>query len=124
MPETAVVREDAVPAWSFLTNHGLVLTYLGRHSDSTGREIALAVGITERAVRKIVDDLRTAGHIEREKVGRRNRYRINTVRLLTHLGERAVTVGELLGLLWQDEDPMRSSTGPSASSRGIAGRPS
>jgi len=23
--------------WSFLTNHGLVLTYVGRHPDSTGR---------------------------------------------------------------------------------------
>ncbi len=37
--------------WSFLTNHGLVLVYVGRQPDSTGLEIAQAVGITERAVR-------------------------------------------------------------------------
>jgi DNA-binding transcriptional ArsR family regulator len=91
-------------AWSFLTNHGLVLAYIGRHPDSTGLEVAQAVGITERAVRTIVADLRTAGYVEPEKVGRRNRYRINADQTLRHLGERAVTVGELLELLWRDED--------------------
>ena len=61
--------------WSFLTNYGLVLTYIGHYPDSTGLEIARAVGITERAARKIVADLLAEGYIEREKVGRRNRYR-------------------------------------------------
>ncbi|MBI2911224.1 MAG: winged helix-turn-helix transcriptional regulator [Chloroflexi bacterium] len=84
---------------NFLTNHGLVLTYIGRHPDSTGLEIAQAVGITERAARKIIADLGEDGYIEWEKVGRRNRYRINAHRPLQHLGERAVTVGELLELL-------------------------
>lgn len=92
-------------SWSFLTNYGLVLTYLGRYPDSTGLEIAQAVGITERAARKIVADLLAEAYIEREKVGRRNRYRLNTARPLQHPGERAVTVGELLGLLWRDRDP-------------------
>jgi DNA-binding transcriptional regulator PaaX len=91
-------------AWSFLSNHGLVLAYIGRHPNSTGLEVANAVGITERAVRSIVADLRSAGHVESEKVGRRNRYRINADRALRHLGEHAVTVGELLGLLWRDEN--------------------
>lgn len=90
--------------WSFLTNYGLVLTYIGRYPDSTGLEIAQAVGITERAARKIVADLLSEGYIEREKVGRRNRYRLNTVLPLRHPGERAITVGELLGLLWRDGD--------------------
>lgn len=91
-----------MPIWSFLTNHGLVLTYIGRHGDSTGREIALAVGITERAVRKILDDLRMAGYVEQEKIGRRNRYRVNGGRPVQYLGDRAVTVGELLNLLWKE----------------------
>jgi len=90
--------------WSFLTNHALVLTYIGRHPESTGREVAQAIGITERAVRKIVDDLENANYIEREKIGRRNRYRVNPTSPLPYPGERAVTVGELLHLLWQDED--------------------
>jgi DNA-binding transcriptional ArsR family regulator len=92
-----------MPEWSFLTNYGLVLAYIGRHPDSTGREIADAVGITERAVRMIVADLRAAGFVEPEKVGRRNRYRINADQPLPLLGDQAVTVGELLGLLWRDE---------------------
>ena len=89
-------------SWSFLTNHGLVLTYLGRYPDSTGLAIAQAVGITERAARKIVADLLAEGYIEREKVGRRNRYRLNTAARLPYPGKRTVTVGELLGLLWHD----------------------
>ena len=87
-------------SWSFLTNHGLVLTYVGRYPDSTGLAIAQAVGITERAARKIVADLLTEGYVQREKVGRRNRYRTNTALPLRHPVERAATVGELLGLLW------------------------
>ena len=86
-------------SWRFLTNHGLVLTYIGRYPDSTGLAIAQAVGITERAARKIVADLMAENYIEREKVGRRNRYRLNTTLPLRHPMERAVTVGELLGLL-------------------------
>ncbi len=92
-------------SWSFLTTHGLVLTYIGRYPDSTGLEIAQAVGITERAARKIVADLLAERYIEREKVGRRNRYRLNTHLPLRHPGERTATVGELLGLLWREENP-------------------
>lgn len=90
--------------WTFLTNYGHVLIYIGGHPDSTGLEIAQAVGITERAVRKIVAELQAEGYIEPEKIGRRNRYRINTDLPLRLRGERAVTVGELLGLLWRDRE--------------------
>ena len=90
--------------WNFLTNHALVLVYIGGHPESTGLGIAQAVGITERAVRKIVTELRAGGYINQEKVGRRNRYRINAALPLWHWGEREVTVGELLQLLWRDSD--------------------
>ncbi len=85
--------------WAFLTNYGLVLTYIGNKPDSTGLEIARAVGITERAVRKIVADLQADGYISLEKVGRRNRYRIDATQSMRYLGEQAVTVGDLLRLL-------------------------
>jgi len=88
--------------WTFLTNHGLVLAFISSHPDSTGLEIAQAVEITERAVRKILAALQSEGYIELEKVGRRNRYRINTALPLRHRGQRAVTVGELLELLRRD----------------------
>jgi len=85
--------------WSFLTNHALVLLHISYRPDSTGLEIAQAVGITERASRRIVDDLEAAGYIERERVGRRNRYRVDVRRPLGRLGERIVTVGQLLALV-------------------------
>ena len=101
--------------WSFLTNHGLALTYIGRYPDSTGLEIARAVGITERATRTIIADLLGSGYIQQEKVGRRNRYWINTTLPLRLLGERAVPVGALLDLLWQGEHlPTRSQPQPLA----------
>ena len=109
--------------WNFLTNHGLLVTYIGRHPDSTGLEIAQAVGITERAARKIVADLQAEGFIEREKVGRRNRYRINSHRPLRLLGDRGVTVGALLELLWRDEDRAVPGEQPASAPR-LAGRTS
>ena|SRR5437588_11237349 len=95
-------RETVMASWSFLTNHALVLTHIGRRPDSTGIEIAQAVGITERAVRKILADLQVAGYIETEHVGRRNRYRVDVHRPLQRVEDRRLTVGELLGLIPED----------------------
>jgi len=89
--------------WAFLTNHGLVLTWLGKHPDSTGLETAQAVGITERAARDVLADLQDCGYIDWERVGRRNHYHLNSTKPVEHLSGRAVTVGELLGCLWRDE---------------------
>ncbi len=103
MPRERLGRSWALASWNFLTNHGLVLTYLGGHPESTGLEIAQAVGITERAARKILGDLQAEGYVEWDRSGRRNRYHINMELPLWHRGERAVTVGELLNLLWQEQ---------------------
>ena len=89
-------------AWSFLTNHALVLAHLGQRPASTGLEVAQAVGITERAVRKIVADLQAAGYIESERVGRRNQYRVEVHRALQEIGGRRVTAGELLTFILRD----------------------
>ena len=88
-----------MPSWSFLTNHALVLAYINRRPDSTGLAIAQAVGITERATRKIIADLQAAGYTEAEKIGRRNQYRIDERRPLGRIGARDLTVGELLDLM-------------------------
>jgi DNA-binding Lrp family transcriptional regulator len=63
--------------WSFITNHALVLTVIARHPRRTLREIGDAVGITERAAHKIINDLEEAGFVSKEKDGRRNVYRIH-----------------------------------------------
>jgi DNA-binding transcriptional ArsR family regulator len=91
-------------SWRFLTHHALVLLYVSRRPESTGLEIAQAVGVTERAVRSILGDLRAAGSIEREKIGRRNRYRVDRHRPMGRIGERELTVGQLLELVAEHED--------------------
>ena len=100
--------------WRLLTNHGLVLAYLGQHPDSTGVEIGQAVGITERAARTIVAHLAAAGLVAREKVGRRNRYRIDPARPVRLIGERAVPVGAVLAMVWQDERHVTRPAAPGA----------
>ena len=105
-------------SWNFLTNHGLALTYIGRQPECTGLEIAQAIGITERAARNIVADLEGAGYVQREKIGRRNRYQVDTsLPLRRHPAERTVTVGELLELLWRDHQN-QASPGPVPSADG------
>ena len=46
-----------MPELSFLTNHVLVLGLLAKQPRTTAREMATAIGITERAVRRIIADL-------------------------------------------------------------------
>jgi len=84
---------------TFLTNQALVLVHIARRPDSTGSEIAGAVGITERAVRKILVELQAADYIQAERIGRRNRYRVDVHRRLPHLAEAEITVGQLLALV-------------------------
>jgi DNA-binding Lrp family transcriptional regulator len=60
------------------------------------REVAEQVGITERAVQRIVADLETAGVLEKTKVGRQNRYQIHLTVPLRHPLEAERTVGDLL----------------------------
>lgn len=84
------------PSWTFLTNHAHVLLCLARQPDMLLREVALAVGITERAVQKIVADLERGGVITRERQGRRNSYGINPRVHLRHPVEAHCTVGGLI----------------------------
>lgn len=65
----------------------------------TLREVADRVGITERAVQNIVSDLIEARVVQRERVGRRNRYRIDPTRPLRHPIEAHRTVADLLRLV-------------------------
>ena len=63
--------------WLLLTNHALVLYHLARKPLITAREVAQEIGITERAVRKIIADLDAARYINKSKEGRRVRYAVN-----------------------------------------------
>ena len=85
--------------WTLFSNHAHVLVCLHRNGDSVLRDVALEVGITERAVQKIVSELEGAGMLSHVKVGRGNRYTINKNQHLRHRLEAHRTVGELMGLI-------------------------
>jgi DNA-binding MarR family transcriptional regulator len=90
---------DTPRNWTFLSNHAHVLVCLAMDNDARLRDVAQSVGITERAVQKIVSDLEAAGVLERERSGRRNSYRLNLEAPLRHALESHKTVGVLLSLV-------------------------
>lgn len=94
------------PRWTFLTNHAHVLALLDSQPEIVLREVAGRVGITERAVQRIVQELEEARVIERERVGRRNRYKVNRNAALRHPIEAHRTVGDLLRLVTQSGLPL------------------
>lgn len=85
--------------WTFLTNHSHVLICLFRDPLARVRDIAVQVGITERAVQRIVADLEEAGVITRQRAGRRNQYEIHSESRLRHPVEAQCTIGDLIGLV-------------------------
>ncbi len=85
--------------WTFLTNHAHVLFCLSRDPGMRLRDIALEVGITERAVQRIVADLRDAGYLAGERDGRRVEYTILRDKHLRHPLESACRIGEVLDVL-------------------------
>ena len=89
--------------WKFVTNHTQVLLCIAQDPDVRVREIAEAVGITERAAQRIVHDLIESGFVERERVGRRNRYVINRDVKMRHHAQEDHEIGELLDLLKREE---------------------
>ena len=85
--------------WTFLSNHGHVLVSLARDPDARTRDVAEAVGITERAVQQIVHDLVEQGYLVKVKVGRRNHYAVVRRAHFRHDLEAGLTLGEFLDLL-------------------------
>ena len=91
--------DPKTPPWTFLSNHGHILLSIARDPNIRVREIARSVGITERAVQRIVLDLEEQGYLVRERVGRRNRYQVVTDLPLRHPIEAHRNIGDLLELV-------------------------
>ncbi|CAM4012698.1 winged helix-turn-helix domain-containing protein [Deinococcus marmoris] len=97
--QPAMTQPPHAPSWTFLSNHSRVLLCLKRQPDATLRQVAADVGITERAVQRIVRDLEDAGILIRQRVGRRNTYQVEANRPLRHPLDAHRNVNELLELL-------------------------
>lgn len=90
---------EAEPVWTFLTNHAHVLLCVAREPEARMRDLAERVGITERAVQRIVADLEESGHIVRIRRGRRNHYEVRDHLHLRHPIERHKRVSSLIALV-------------------------
>jgi len=91
-------------SWTFLSNHTHVLLCLASEPECRLRDVATRVGITERAVQRIVAELEEGGYLSRVRVGRRNRYEVHEGKPLRHPIESHRDVGALLSVLFQTED--------------------
>lgn len=85
--------------WTFLSNHAHVLLCIAQEPESRLREVAERVGITERAVQRIVADLERGGYLSRARTGRRNHYEVHADLPLRHPIESHREVRALLELV-------------------------
>lgn len=106
MPKPLAVRRRTrarpTAAWTFLTNHAHVLVSIARDPEIRLRDLAVAVGVTERAVQRIVAELVDGGYLRRERSGRRNRYEVRGGLPLRHPIERHRQVAELIRMVLAD----------------------
>lgn len=84
--------------WSFLTTHARVLLIIARDPDIRLRNIATTVGVTERRAHAIVTDLAESGYVAKQRIGRRNRYEIQSHRQINDDAIK-MTIGDVLDLL-------------------------
>lgn len=94
-------RKMAAPSWTFLTNHAHVLLCLAQNPSERIRDIAAEVGITERAVQRIIVELEADGYLERIRDGRRNVYKVFSRMPLRHSVEKHRQVHDLIKLIKQ-----------------------
>ena len=85
--------------WTFITNHGLVLSHIAQNPKITAREIALTVGITERTTHKIITDLEQSNYISITRIVRRNIYEVNFWNHLRHHSKKNIEVSTILKAL-------------------------
>jgi predicted transcriptional regulator len=82
--------------WSFLTNYGVVFTYIAKNPKSTIQNIAQMTNLSIRYVNIIIDNLIEAGYITKVKEGRCNYYIVHPEQPVKEdlIGE--CTIGDVL----------------------------
>jgi DNA-binding MarR family transcriptional regulator len=90
---------NAARNWAFVTSHGVILIEVARAPDATVRELAERAQLTERQTHRVLGNLVEEGYVVRERVGRRNRYRINEDARMRHPAIASHRIGELLAVL-------------------------
>ncbi len=91
--------------WTFITRHAVALSLIAKHPRITAITLANEMGITERAVRKIIADLSAAGYIGKRREGRGIRYTIDPALSLRQVVHSDIAIGDLLASLgWEGDE--------------------
>jgi DNA-binding MarR family transcriptional regulator len=85
--------------WTFVTSHAVLLLEVHRAPNSTVRELAQRAKLTERQTHRVLADLVEEGYLDRERVGRRNQYRVNVTAPMRHPSVQTQQIGDLLACL-------------------------
>ena len=91
-----------MPGWMFLSKHALVLSLIAKNPRITAQELAVAIGTTERQVRRVIADLYDCGYVSKKRVGRGVKYRVNPDLSLRHDTHAEIDIGDfLVALGWK-----------------------
>src|ERR671937_711371 len=91
-------------SFRFVTNHAHVLQCIAEDPDARLRDIASAVGITERTAAEIVNDLEQAGYLAKTRNGRRNQYTVEGHKHLRHPRLKGLTASQVIALILEALD--------------------
>lgn len=95
--------------WTFFSNHGHMLLALAEDPTARLRDLADRVGITERAVHRLLAEMEEAGVITRRREGRRNTYKIKRSARLRHPIESHCCVGDVIDMVQGDKAAKKRS---------------
>jgi len=113
------------PAWRFLTSHAQILLAVHRDSEIRMRDLADEVGVTERRAQEIISELVLAGFLERERVGRHNRYMVRADLRVRHPDWGEHNLGDVLSLaaMWSGLRHSDNQVGSKTDGRPSGGSP-
>ena len=97
-PEPPEPPEDG-RGWSIVSNHGYALLCLSANPDLRLWQLAAMVGVRERSIHRIVDQLVESGYVTRVKDAGRLRYQVHHEMPLGRSRLSEYTVGTLLDAL-------------------------
>ena len=96
MPNVKAQAPSFPNTWTFMTNHAHVILCISEHPRSRTRDLATKIGITERAVQRIIAELEAAGYLSHGREGRNNHYKVHTDLPLRHPVEQHCGVSALI----------------------------
>ena len=86
-------------SWALIINHGAMLIIVSQRPRITAREMSHQLGITERAVLRIVADLDDADYLSMTREGQTNSYKVNQYLPLPRPMLKGVAMEDLLDAL-------------------------